>query len=181
MARPGGLSMLDPVPPLPDPPTPALAAYLRRQLPRDAPPTLSALYLWHALFEESCVAGDLTTAVQLLALPWAGRPLHHWLLEQEQLSRHLEVTDRVAQHPAAATLTPPERAFLAAAQADRQIYYLPPLPLPGEPETGQVLVIGVDAGAPPPPDVVVPPPDLTAAIGGYRLAYRLYRDANYPL
>src|SRR4051794_39330217 len=173
--------MLDPLPPLPDPPTPALQAYLRPQPPRAAPPTLSALYLWHALFAQSCAAGDLATAVQMLALPWAGRPLHHWLLEQEQLSRHLEVTDQLAQHPYAATLTAPERAFLAAAQADRQIYYLPPLPIPGEPETGQVLVIGADPSAPaPPPDVVAPPPDLTAAIGGYRLAYRLYRDAAYP-
>jgi hypothetical protein len=173
--------MLDPLPPFPDPPTPALAAYLRRQPPRDAPPTRNALDRGHALFDESCAAGDLATAVQLLALPWAGRPLHHWLLEQEQLSRHLRLTDQIAQHPAVTTLTAPERAFLAAAQADRQIYYQPPLPVPGEPETGQVLVIGADAGAPPPPpDVVVPPPDLTASIGGYRLAYRLFRDADYP-
>ncbi|HET6345350.1 MAG TPA: hypothetical protein VFH51_10470, partial [Myxococcota bacterium] len=160
---------------------PMLAAFLRREPLPTTPPTRTTLYPLNALFAQSCQDGDLATAVQVLALPWAGRPFHHWLLELELLSGHLELTDRIAQHPLAATLPTAYRAFLAAAQADRLIYYLPPLPVPGEPETGQVLVIGADAGEPaPPPDVVAPAPDLTAAIGGYRLAYRLYRDADYP-
>src|SRR3954469_22144880 len=124
--------MLEPLPPFPDPPTPALAAFLRREPLPATPPTRTTLYPLHALFAQSCQDGDLATAVQVLALPWAGRPFHYWLLELELLSGHLELTDRLAQHPAAATLTPPARAFLAAAQADRLIYYLPPLPIPGE-------------------------------------------------
>ncbi len=193
--------MLDPLPPLPDPPTPALAAFLHREPLPPTPPRRTSLYPLHALFAQSCQDGDLATAVQVLALPWAGRPFHHWLLELELLSGHLELTDQIAQHPQAATLPAAYRAFLAAAQADRLIYYLPPLPVPGDlpkwelgarnaeqepaPDEDAVLPPSEfrDPTLPepaPPPDVVVPAPDLTASIGGYRLAYRLYRDAEYP-
>jgi hypothetical protein len=68
----------------------------------------------------------------VLVLPLAGRPLHHWLLEHAQLSLHLHLTDRLVRHAAAVALTIPERAVLVTAQADRLIYYLPPLPVPGE-------------------------------------------------
>ena len=98
--------MLEPLPPFPDPPPPALAAFLRREPLPATPPTRTTLYPLPALFAQSCQDGDLATAVQVLALPWAGRPFHPWLLELELLSGHLELTDQIAQHPAVATLTP---------------------------------------------------------------------------
>jgi hypothetical protein len=98
--------LLEPLPPFPDPPPPALAAFLRREPLPATPPTRTTLYPLPALFAQSCQDGDLATAVQVLALPWAGRPFHHWLLELELLSGHLELTDQIAQHPAVATLTP---------------------------------------------------------------------------
>jgi hypothetical protein len=168
--------MLDPLPLLPDPYTPPLSAYLIQHSLADRPPTLADFQAWIIFFQQSCAQNDLATAVRVLALPLAGRPLHHWLLEHEQLSLHLQLTDQLAHHPAAAKLTVPERAFLATAQADRLIYYLPPLPVPGD------LIEEAGKFAPtPPPDVVAPPTDSTAAIGLYRLAYRLYADGDYLL
>jgi hypothetical protein len=168
--------MLDPLSLLPDPYTPLLRAYLARHPLIDHAPTLADLQSWLTLFHQCCAQKDLATAVFVLALPLAGRPLHHWLLEHERLSLHLHLTDQLVRHAAAVTLTIPERAFLVTAQADRLIYDLPPLPVPGD------LIDTADEFAlAPPTDVVAPPADATVAIGLYRLAYRLYAAGDYPL
>jgi hypothetical protein len=177
-----------------------MSAYLARHPLVDHAPTLADLQPWLTLFHRCCTQNDLATAVRVLVLPLAGRPLHHWLLEHEQLSLHLHLTDRLVRHAAAVALTIPERAFLVTAQADRLIYYLPPLPVPGElpkwelgarnaqqepqPDEDTVLPTS-EFRAPtlpaPPADVVAPPAEVTVAIGLYRLAYRLYADGDYPL
>jgi hypothetical protein len=77
--------MLDPLPLLPDPYTPPLSAYLIQHSLADRPPTLADFQTWIIFFQQRCAQNDLATAVRVLALPLAGRPLHHWLLEHEQV------------------------------------------------------------------------------------------------
>src|SRR5690242_20067911 len=104
-ARDGGTTMLDPLPPFPDPYTPTLGAYLARHRLTDRAPTLADLQPLLTLFQQSCAQQDLATAVRLLALPLAGQPLHHWLLEHTDLTRHLQLTEQIAHHAQAGTLT----------------------------------------------------------------------------
>src|SRR5690242_4109400 len=118
--------MLDPLPPFPDPYTPALGAYLAEHPLSEQPPTAPSMRGLLTLFQQSCAQNDLATAVRVLALPLAGRPLHYWLLERGELTQHLQLTEQLAHHPQAAALRAPERAFLTTAQADRLIYHLPP-------------------------------------------------------
>lgn len=161
--------MLDPVPPLANPYTATLSAYLQAHPIADRPPTEPEIQAWLDFFQHQVAQGDLATAVRILALPFSGRSLHQWLLERQDLTTHLRLTQQLTDHPAVNTLTPSERAFLATLPAERLIYHLPPLPVPGD------LPVDYDIdGPPPPPTAAAPGPDLTTAIGQYRIAYRLY-------
>jgi hypothetical protein len=77
--------MLNILPLLPDPYTPTLSAYLAQHPLGDRTPTPADLQSGLTLFQQSCAQNDLATAVRVLALSWAGRPFHHWLLEHEQV------------------------------------------------------------------------------------------------
>jgi hypothetical protein len=125
--------VLNPLPPFPNPYTPALDAHLARHPGPADQPALPGLMPLLKLFAQSCVCGDLATAVRVLALPLAAdRPLHHWLLELDAMTHHhlglpAETAGFLYQ------LAPIQQALCADLAAHTTLIHVLGLPSPGAP------------------------------------------------